>query len=72
MSVDEAMKEDTHRMAIERLEKGQQVDRAGVVLYSLFGNRGNGTEESSFLGRSVPTEPKLPGPGRLTKSPSAG
>lgn len=59
------MEEGTHRMVLERLEGCQQVDRAAVVLYSLFGNWGNGMEESSFLGRSVPTETKLPGPERL-------
>ena len=32
-------------MVLERLERSQQDDRGGVVLYSLFGNWGNGMEE---------------------------
>ena len=52
-------------MVIERLERCQQVDRGGVVLYSLFGNWGkwNGRVELSWTGQFPPNA--LPELGRF-------
>lgn len=36
------------------IERCQQVDRGGVVLYSLFGNWGNGRVELSWAGQFPP------------------